>query len=163
MIDSYTPGSRQVFVGIRQRLVNSIGFAIMGGFFIFLTFSVWTGSPGSRSSAATFLVPTIVLFAAVFIRSFRASTVEIEGDKLVYRSLLINRTFRRVDIVRCEVRKKIRGAGQVWMLGLVTKKGSTVWLSELNEGLRGSIGVEDSYNERLHRLEDAVNLWLSEE
>jgi len=151
----------KVFTGVRQRIVNLVTFSLLGAFFVFLAADVWSTDSTQRSTVPAYLLPVIVFVFVALVRSCYASRVEITGDKLIYRRLWWTQTFRREEVSSCEVKKMVRGAGQVWMLVLVLKNGSAVRFAELNEGIRGSIGVVDTYNPRLKALEDAVNQWLT--
>jgi hypothetical protein len=130
--------SRAKFRGTRQLVGNliAVGSAILLLVVIGVALVVTPPSTG-RSGEWRGLAVTLaglIFMVGLLIRMRSAFSVELDKDKLVYRTLLTTRQIPRSDIKAIGLKDRNRGLAKLSQPYLELRNGDIVWLADMGQG-----------------------------
>jgi hypothetical protein len=124
------------FRGQRQligNLIVTVGWLLL---FIVELVAVIVAPPSNGTEEGGIVIGLIGLIAmgSLLMRMRWAFTIEIDGETMVYRTLLTTRRFARGDIAGIGVKERNRGLTKLMQPYLEMKDGRTVWLADMGQG-----------------------------
>jgi hypothetical protein len=149
------------FRGTRQLVLDVVVLAAGIGLLMAILIGMLSTNGQHPVGVIVVLGLTSLVMLVGLVRTHWAATLDIEQDRIVYRTLVRTRHFSRAAISSCGVEKKLRGAVRLWQPYLELGGGKKIWLADLSAGVHGNLDSPDgSIGERLSALMDALHQWI---